>query len=65
MNHLNRVWMAASVAVVQGPCRPGPKWTSGLKSFQLKQEEMLGWCRGRFGSPPIVRRGRVGFLPSL
>ncbi|BFG26265.1 hypothetical protein Pyn_04869 [Prunus yedoensis var. nudiflora] len=42
MNHLNRVWMAASVAVVQGPADQGPKWTSGLKSFQLTRRRCLG-----------------------
>ncbi|CAI0550117.1 unnamed protein product [Linum tenue] len=34
MNHLNRVWMAATVAVVQGPhADQGTKWKSGLQSL--------------------------------
>ncbi|KAJ4822463.1 hypothetical protein Tsubulata_022805 [Turnera subulata] len=35
MSYLNRVWMAASVAVVQGhPADQGSKWKSGLRSLQ-------------------------------
>ncbi|CAL1406748.1 unnamed protein product [Linum trigynum] len=34
MNHLNRVWMAATVAVVQAPhADQGTKWKSGLQSL--------------------------------
>ncbi|KAM3748388.1 hypothetical protein ACB098_05G105100 [Castanea mollissima] len=34
MSYLNRVWMAASVAVVQGHTDQGQKWKTGLKSLQ-------------------------------
>ncbi|OAY34122.1 hypothetical protein MANES_13G151900v8 [Manihot esculenta] len=34
MSYLNRVCMAASVAVVQGHPDQGPKWRSSLKSLQ-------------------------------
>ncbi|KAK9284637.1 hypothetical protein L1049_023813 [Liquidambar formosana] len=38
MSYLNRVWMAASVAVVQGHTDPGHKLKSGLKSIQLSKK---------------------------
>ncbi|KAM4093314.1 hypothetical protein ACB094_06G106600 [Castanea mollissima] len=34
MSYLNRFWMAASVAVVQGHTDQGQKWKTGLKSLQ-------------------------------
>ncbi|XP_021685132.2 uncharacterized protein LOC110668265 [Hevea brasiliensis] len=34
MSYLNRVYMAASVAVVQGHADQGYKWTSSFKSLQ-------------------------------
>ncbi|PON81922.1 Wound-responsive family protein [Trema orientale] len=36
MNYLNRVWIAASVAVVQGHTDQA-KWKSGLRSLQLNR----------------------------
>lgn len=35
MSNFCRVWMAATVAVVQGHTDQGFKWNSGLKSLQL------------------------------
>ena len=34
MSYLNRIWMAASVAVVQGHTDQGHKWKTGLTSLQ-------------------------------
>ena len=34
MSYLNRVWMAASVAVVQSHSDQGHKWKTGFKSLQ-------------------------------
>ncbi|KAM5580869.1 hypothetical protein ABKV19_010198 [Rosa sericea] len=42
MNYLNRVWMAASVATVQGPSDQVPRWNSGLNSFQLSRRRSGG-----------------------
>ncbi|KAH7576856.1 hypothetical protein JRO89_XS01G0163400 [Xanthoceras sorbifolium] len=35
MGYLNRVWMAATVSVVQGPTDQGYKMKSGLSSLQF------------------------------
>ena len=40
MNYLNRVWIAASVAVAQGHTDQG-KWKSGLRSFQLNRRRLF------------------------
>ncbi|KAL6330258.1 hypothetical protein AAG906_040181 [Vitis piasezkii] len=35
MSYLNRVWMATSVAVVNGHADQGCKWKSGARPFQI------------------------------
>ncbi|KAG9452779.1 hypothetical protein H6P81_005683 [Aristolochia fimbriata] len=35
MNYVNRVWMAATVAVAQSHTDHGFKWNSGMRSFQM------------------------------
>ncbi|GKU96567.1 hypothetical protein SLE2022_050780 [Rubroshorea leprosula] len=43
MNHLNRVWMAASVAVVQqSHSDQGHKWKSGVKCVQHGKRRLFG-----------------------
>ncbi|EXB62308.1 hypothetical protein L484_022196 [Morus notabilis] len=41
MNYLNRIWIAASVAVVQGHTDQG-KGKSGLRSLQLNRRRFSG-----------------------
>lgn len=41
MSYLNRVWMAAGVAVVQGKTDQGHKWKSGIKSVQLRKQKLF------------------------
>ncbi|KAG2712353.1 hypothetical protein I3843_04G112300 [Carya illinoinensis] len=41
MNYLNRVWMAASVAVVQGHADQGHKLKSGANSLQLGRRKFF------------------------
>jgi hypothetical protein len=41
MSYLNRVWMAASVAVVQGHTDQGRKVKPGLKSLQLGKRKFF------------------------
>ncbi|KVH96600.1 uncharacterized protein LOC112522689 [Cynara cardunculus var. scolymus] len=48
MSHLNRVWMTAGVAVVNGHTDQGHKLKSGMKSFQQGKKA--------FGSSVVVDR---------
>ncbi|KAI4322618.1 hypothetical protein L6164_022295 [Bauhinia variegata] len=41
MSYLNRVWMAATVAVAQGQPDPGYKCKSGLKSIQQNRRRLF------------------------
>lgn len=41
MSYLNRVWMAASVAVVNGHTDQGHKWRSGLKTLNHNKKRLL------------------------
>ena len=41
MSYLNRVWMAASVAVVQNHTDQGHKWKTGLKSLQHGKRKLF------------------------
>jgi hypothetical protein len=41
MSYLNRIWMAASVAVVQGHTDQGRKVKPGLKSLQLGKRKFF------------------------
>ncbi|XWS68576.1 hypothetical protein CRYUN_Cryun04dG0102100 [Craigia yunnanensis] len=43
MSYLNRVWMATSVAVVQGHSEnQGQNWKSGVKFLQRGQRSLFG-----------------------
>lgn len=47
MNYLNRVWIAASVAVVQSHTHTDQgKWKSGLRSLQLNRRRLLSSSGG-------------------
>ncbi|KAI4334027.1 hypothetical protein L6164_018767 [Bauhinia variegata] len=41
MSHLNRVWVAATVAVAQGHTDPSNKWKSGFKSIQQNRRRLF------------------------
>ncbi|KAF5746003.1 hypothetical protein HS088_TW06G00168 [Tripterygium wilfordii] len=41
MSHLNRVCVAAAVAVLQGRKDQGHKWKSGLNSFRLSKRRFF------------------------
>ncbi|OVA07998.1 Protein of unknown function wound-induced [Macleaya cordata] len=40
MSYFGRVWMAASVAVVQGHTDQGFKWNTGLRSLQFTTKRL-------------------------
>lgn len=41
MNYFNRVWMATSLIMVQGPPENGYGWNSGLKSVQAGKKKFF------------------------
>ncbi|KAL0001842.1 hypothetical protein SO802_015623 [Lithocarpus litseifolius] len=59
MSYLNRVWMAASVAVVQSHTDQGHKWKTGLKSLQHgKRKFDSGTCSDASDLRPLS--GMIG-----
>ncbi|KAK6919500.1 Protein of unknown function wound-induced [Dillenia turbinata] len=53
MSQFNRLWMAASVAVVQGHTDQGIRWKSGLRSFNTGKGRLF--TEGsELGRPVIV-----------
>lgn len=58
MNCVNRVWMAASVAVVQGHTDHGHRWKSGFKSFQTSRRFFSSGAGESTGLRPLS--GAIG-----
>ncbi|XP_052178818.1 uncharacterized protein LOC127792383 [Diospyros lotus] len=62
MSYLNRVWVAASVAVVSGHTDQGSKLKSGLKSLHQSKKRFSSSSTGPGGDPADLRplSGMVG-----
>lgn len=50
MSYINRVWMAATVAVVQGHTDQGFRWNSGLRSLHVGKNRVSSYGLRSFSS---------------